>query len=213
MRKEILNLLVNICQENGYTTPHNKSNLLIEDILEDNVHCFLNKLNSTTYIRERTGVAKETITRFYRVAFPDRDPIKDKSVVIWLLAKWDLKFCTECNEVLPYEEYSKNTTSNNGLQTYCKSCTIGFRREAYLKNSGTEIYNNSLRKADIQKRAYSWGDKKAIIEFYNNTPEGCHVDHIIPIHGRLVSGLHVIHNLQYLTKEENLSKNNRFLIE
>jgi hypothetical protein len=37
------------------------------------------------------------------------------------------------------------------------------------------------------------------------------VDHVIPLHGRLVSGLHVPHNLQVIPAAENRSKSNKFV--
>ena len=46
--------------------------------------------------------------------------------------------------------------------------------------------------------------------FYVKCPQGFDVDHIVPLQGRNVSGLHVLSNLQYLTKEENGRKANKF---
>lgn len=58
-------------------------------------------------------------------------------------------------------------------------------------------------------RIVRW-DQIGIKEFYANCPKGMVIDHIIPLQGKLVSGLHVLSNLQYLTVEENSSKHNQF---
>ena len=60
-----------------------------------------------------------------------------------------------------------------------------------------------------------WADREAIERFYAGTPEGCHVDHVIPLANRsgartaegfLVCGLHCEANLQYLPALENSLK-------
>ena len=69
-------------------------------------------------------------------------------------------------------------------------------------------------------RTPSWSETKAIEELYTkardlreSTGHEYHVDHIIPLNGERVSGLHVLANLQVLRAEENLSKSNTFVID
>ena len=55
------------------------------------------------------------------------------------------------------------------------------------------------RQADKINRTPTWADLGAIKAFYESCPPGMQVDHTIPLRGKLVSGLHVPNNLQYLT--------------
>ena len=74
-------------------------------------------------------------------------------------------------------------------------------------------YYCALRYSKKKERIPKWITKEELIQikkFYLNRPEGYEVDHIIPLCGRNVSGLHTIDNLQYLTAEENRLKNNKF---
>ena len=69
--------------------------------------------------------------------------------------------------------------------------------------------NANYRAAKLQ-RTVGWTDHKAIKEFYANCPKGYHVDHIVPLKGTNISGLHVLNNLQYLSAKENLIKGNKW---
>ena len=57
-----------------------------------------------------------------------------------------------------------------------------------------------------------WANLEAIKDFYAACPEGYEVDHIHPLQGKMICGLHVENNLQYLTVRENRSKGNRLQI-
>lgn len=63
---------------------------------------------------------------------------------------------------------------------------------------------------DRDQRTPSWANQKVIESIYKKTPKGFAVDHIVPLRGKLVSGLHVEANLQYLPKSTNAQKLNRF---
>lgn len=57
-------------------------------------------------------------------------------------------------------------------------------------------------------RIVAWTDWNKIKEVYKNQPANMEVDHIIPLCGRKVAGLHVSWNLQYLSRLENCTKRN-----
>lgn len=53
---------------------------------------------------------------------------------------------------------------------------------------------------------------KQCLDLKKKTGEDLHVDHIIPIRGKNVSGLHVPWNLRIITAKENLVKGNRVFL-
>lgn len=83
---------------------------------------------------------------------------------------------------------------------------------SYRKTSRGKLINkayNSLRRAKKSNSLPPWADTSSVNAFYRACPDGCHIDHIIPLTGDNVCGLHVLENLQYLPAQENLSKNNK----
>lgn len=84
-------------------------------------------------------------------------------------------------------------------------------------NKATLAAKAARRRANILQATPSWANLDAIAEIYAlaermtlSTGIEHHVDHIVPLKGRLVCGLHVEGNLQVITAAENLSKLNKF---
>ena len=89
-----------------------------------------------------------------------------------------------------------------------------YHREYYKLNRESRIkYINAHRRNRVKFCTPPWANKTEIRNFYKACPTGFHVDHVVPLHGKIVSGLHVIENLQYLPAIENLKKNNIFVQE
>lgn len=85
-------------------------------------------------------------------------------------------------------------------------------RQARWRKANPERYRalQQEREAAMRTQTPSWADRDAMKKFYENRPEGHEVDHIVPLQGKIVSGLHVLCNLQYLPAEENRKKNRTF---
>lgn len=80
----------------------------------------------------------------------------------------------------------------------------------YQENKADFLARKAKRRAAKLERTPAWADLEKIKEIYKKRPSGYHVDHIVPLQGENVSGLHVPWNLQYLPAEENLRKSNKF---
>lgn len=198
------NLLITICDEYGYVNPPNKCGITIEMLIDASISG-----NVITYVRELTGCAKQTVSNALSKAFPDRDPIHDSSLTKFLLDKWDLRPCHKCLEVKESAEFYYNNSKSDGLSGVCKECSKFARKESYHKDPQKEIHLNNVRKRRRdEQQTPTWANLEEIAEIYRKRPEGMHVDHIYPLNGKLVSGLHVANNLQYLTAIENLQKSN-----
>lgn len=94
-----------------------------------------------------------------------------------------------------------------------KQVRSSISKKYYDKNKNAIFANMAARRARKLKAMPLWltaQHKQAIKDMYKNRPKGYEVDHIVPLRGKLVSGLHVPWNLQYLTIEDNRRKGSKY---
>ena len=107
----------------------------------------------------------------------------------------------------------KNQTKVVEARERNKHKNAEYSKTFYEKHKARRIkYINAHRKVRVKIATPPWTEIKEIREFYMNCPEGHHVDHIVPLRGKMVSGLHVLSNLQYLPAKENLRKSNDHIV-
>lgn len=87
-------------------------------------------------------------------------------------------------------------------------------RYVYIRANRGKVRNWCARRRAAQRRAVpAWADHAAIEAIYTEAASRAgkwHVDHIVPLQGATVSGLHCEANLQILPSHENESKHNKW---
>jgi hypothetical protein len=96
-------------------------------------------------------------------------------------------------------------------------------RKTRLKNKARVLANKAKYRASKRNKTPTWADKEHLwlikqayeLAILRTKQFGFlwHVDHIIPLNGDNVSGLHVIENIQVIPAAENLLKNNKYEID
>ena len=85
-------------------------------------------------------------------------------------------------------------------------------RRSRQKNLAIRRYRLAMYRANKKQATPPWlsdAQKQEIKEIYKQCPMGSHVDHIVPLNGVNVSGLHVPWNLQCIPAAANEAKSNR----
>jgi 5-methylcytosine-specific restriction endonuclease McrA len=140
------------------------------------------------------------------------------------------KKCSTCKAEKMLTEFTPRKERSGKYDSRCKPCQaqrgLSYHRrnrdlvlpkmrqralERYAQDPREAKYWGRVNKPHIKRATPIWADLKAIKEFYFNCPNGMTVDHIIPLRGKNVCGLHVLNNLQYLTASDNSKKYNNVL--
>ena len=97
--------------------------------------------------------------------------------------------------------------------------SVAARKKTYRANNKAIVNANAAKRRAAQQTP-SWLSKfdklkirciysvAAMLTRENNEP--WHVDHIVPLQGKLVCGLHTPNNLQFIKAEHNLVKSNKY---
>jgi len=131
--------------------------------------------------------------------------------------------CKLCQKKRDASLYSKNRESRRAQQSEYYNLNVQAileQKSKYGKENPDKVNAISMKKyASKMQRMPSWLTKEQIgniQKFYTKAKilskkSGINfeVDHIVPLQGKNVSGLHVPWNLQILTEVENIKKGNR----
>ena len=148
-------------------------------------------------------VSSGALASLHKRIFPGKNP-KVKAIT-YILQHYGYKYCSKCKNCKKPEEFYTNNTNYDKLTTECAYCM-----DTYVAVNRA-MYNSyeAERRSSKLLATPTWG-QQGIKEFYINCPIGYEVDHIIPLKNKIVCGLHVVNNLQYLSAEANRIKSNKY---
>lgn len=159
-----------------------------------------------------------TSARFVK-SVPQLQQNKAKNYKTRFLGYYNKFHCPVCSRILSLElkvvergKYTCKECDNKSSKNYrsrnIESCKER-SKEHYENNKPYYFARNAKARAVKLNASPSWSNEVTILAMYEECPEGYHVDHIIPLQGDLVCGLHVEENLQYLLAYDNIVKRNK----
>lgn len=124
----------------------------------------------------------------------------------------DNQDCVECARLRAKQQREREPEK---IRNYLASYRV--ENQERLKEYDRERNKTPKRRAHFSEKRVKrlrakpkWVDNEELIGVYQNRPNGFVVDHIVPLQGKVVCGLHVPWNLQYLTPQQNAQKYNKF---
>jgi hypothetical protein len=164
---------------------------------------FIDIISKDSYNLLELGISVATISKLLKEVFPDRLTSSTGSKpCTFLLQEFGYKWCGSCKQVFNTSHFRVNSIQLSGYNTYCSICQDS-------TTAKTQPFRQKKYQAAKLSRTPSWANLDIIKRIYD-CAEGDHVDHIIPLQGDFVCGLHIESNLQYLSAYDNLVKSNNF---
>jgi hypothetical protein len=184
-----------VCKKKAYT---------IEDFIDICISSW-----TRTEAAKHFDCSEKTLGQVLKEQIPELEP-STAPLGKRLLSLLELKKCSACGEVKIFEEFHVDKYKKDGRTSQCIECRHASEKVYRTENPEKIAAKTAKRRSAKLKRTPEWANLSHIEEFYANCPEGYEVDHIIPLQGKNVSGLHVENNLQYLTVVENRTKSNKY---
>ena len=129
-----------------------------------------------------------------------------------------MKQCYKCKCSLELTAFHKNKAKADGLEGICKSCTK-VKNALWIKTYPHKSYSKTKRK-ELKQFAVGWTKEltelvtEEIGDLIRSRKEATgfkwEMDHVVPLRGKTVCGLHVWNNLQVLPAVENRRKTNKW---
>ena len=134
-------------------------------------------------------------------------------------SRYEANKASKAASIRRYYEANREQILERNAQRYVKLADrIKVRAKQYRAANPAKVREwNGTRRAIERKACPPWADRKAIAAVYaeavrleQETGIPHHVDHIIPLRGKTVCGLHIAENLRAIPAADNLKKGIRF---